>query len=189
MLFSNGIANCLRPEAWEAPVFFFKGVLPYICGMLVEMRFKVKRGFLGLFTLLLLLASCKKKLSQEEADEKIIKQYISDKGLNAKATGSGLYYVMDSEGNGTRPDINSSVTVVYRGTLTNGTEFDKSNASGATFKLSGVIKGWQEGIPLFKETGKGKLLIPSALAYGNQAVGKIPASSVLIFDIELLDVQ
>ena len=137
----------------------------------------------------LVFVSCKKKLTQEEADEKAIKQYISDKGLNAKATGSGLYYVVDTEGTGANPDINSTVTVVYRGTLTDGTEFDKSGTSGATFKLSSVIKGWQEGIPKFKKGGKGKLLIPSALGYGNQATGKIPANSVLIFEIELLDVK
>ncbi len=149
-----------------------------------------KSNFIFLFLgLVLSFTACKKKLTQEEADEKIIKQYISDKGLSAKATGSGLYYVIDTEGTGDHPNINSTVTVVYRGTLTDGTEFDKSSTSGASFKLSSVIKGWQEGIPLFKKGGKGKLLIPSALGYGNQATGKIPASSVLIFDVELLDVK
>lgn len=149
-----------------------------------------KFNFIFLFLgLVFSFTSCKKKLTQEEADEKIIKQYISDKGLSAKATGSGLYYVIDTEGTGDHPNINSTVTVVYRGTLTDGTEFDKSSTSGASFKLSSVIKGWQEGIPLFKKGGKGKLLIPSALGYGNQATGKIPASSVLIFDVELLDVK
>lgn len=145
--------------------------------------------FITALAFVFLLPSCKKKISQEEADEKIIQQYISDKGLNAKATGSGLYYVIDTEGTGDSPNLNSTVTVVYRGTLTDGTEFDKSGTSGASFKLSGVIKGWQEGIPLFKKGGKGKLLIPSALGYGAQATGKIPASSVLIFDVELLDVK
>lgn len=149
----------------------------------------LKRSAIWLFAVFVTFSSCKKKLTQEEADEKIIKQYISDKGLNAKATGSGLYYVVDTEGTGTNPNINSTVTVVYRGTLTNGTEFDKSSSTGATFLLSNVIKGWQEGIPLYKKGGKGKLLIPSALGYGNQATGKIPASSVLIFDVELLDVK
>ena len=58
-----------------------------------------------------------------------------------------------------------------------------------TFPLSGVIQGWQEGIPLFKEGGSGILLIPSALGYGSQSVGSIPANSVLIFDINLIDVD
>jgi len=157
--------------------------------MKIVLDFPFRKWPLVVLAISTLLFSCKKKISQEEADEKIIKQYISDKGLNAKATGSGLYYVVETEGTGTNPNINSMVTVVYRGTLTDGSEFDKSSTSGATFNLSGVIKGWQEGIPLYKKGGKGKLLIPSALGYGNQATGKIPASSVLIFEIELVDVK
>lgn len=135
--------------------------------------------------------ACKKnkKITQAELDESIITKYIADNKLDAKATGSGLYYVSTSAGTGAQPNINSNVTVVYNGILTDGTGFDKSSAAGATFNLSGVIKGWQEGIPLFKKGGKGKLLIPSALGYGSQATGKIPASSVLIFDVELLDVK
>ena len=54
-----------------------------------------------------------------------------------------------------------------------------------TFPLSNVIQGWQEGIPLFSEGGSGVLLIPSALGYGGQAVGSIPANSVLIFEVSL----
>lgn len=145
-----------------------------------------------LFLTLALLSgafSCRKKVSQEESDKQIIEKYISDNKLTAKSTSSGLYYVMDVEGSGAQPNVNSNVTVVYRGTLTNGTEFDKSSSSGSSFLLSNTIKGWQEGIPLFKKGGKGKLLIPSALGYGSQSVGKIPSNSVLIFDIELLDVK
>ena len=52
-----------------------------------------------------------------------------------------------------------------------------------------MIQGWQEGIPLFSEGGIGKLLIPSALGYGNRSVGNIPENSVLIFDVELMDVN
>ena len=68
-------------------------------------------------------------------------------------------------------------------------DFDQSSSNGITFPLSGVIQGWQEGIPLFKEGGSGILLIPSALGYGSQSVGTIPANSVLIFDINLIDVD
>ncbi len=135
--------------------------------------------------------ACKKKKSktQKEEDEKIIKQYISDHNLSATATGTGLYYVMNAQGTGAQPDINSTVTVAYRGYLTNGNSFDQSGASGATFPLKSVIKGWQEGIPLYKKGGKGILLIPSELGYGSKTQNKIPANSVLIFDVELLNVQ
>ncbi len=149
-------------------------------------------------TMLLLLAalvmvSCKKfdPEKQAELDETIITDYITANGLTSKAvaTGSGLYYVIDSLGTGVYPTLASTVTVAYKGTLTDGTIFDKSTVTGATFPLSGVIEGWQEGIPKYKEGGKGKLLIPSALGYGNQLVGSIPKNSVLIFDVTLIDVQ
>ena len=124
-----------------------------------------------------------------QLDEEIILQYILDNNLNAEPTGSGLYYVVNSTGNGDVPNINSIVTVAYKGTLTDGTIFDQSSSSGATFPLSNVIQGWQEGIPLFSEGGSGILLIPSVLGYGNQAIGSIPANSVLIFEVTLLNVD
>jgi FKBP-type peptidyl-prolyl cis-trans isomerase FkpA len=131
----------------------------------------------------------KKTVDQPAVDEQIITQYISDHKLNAKATGSGLYYVTINAGNGARPVASSNVTVNYKGYLSDGSVFDQSASSGVSFGLANVIQGWQEGIPLFKKGGKGILLIPSALGYGASAQSSIPANSVLIFDIELLDVK
>ena len=150
----------------------------------------MKKGFI-LIVIVLSFLSCKKKstATQAELDEKIITNYISDNNLNATATGSGLYYVMTTVGTGVQPNSNSNVTVSYRGSLKDGTIFDQSAPAGATFSLNSVIKGWQEGIPLFKKGGKGMLLIPSALGYGANATGSIPANSVLIFDIDLINVQ
>ncbi|MBS1637810.1 MAG: FKBP-type peptidyl-prolyl cis-trans isomerase [Bacteroidetes bacterium] len=149
--------------------------------------------FSSLFLILLLAStvSCKKKkvIDQSTEDHNIITKYISDNHLNAQQGSDGLYYVITTQGTGAQPNINSKVTVSYKGYLTNGNVFDQSSSSGATFNLSGVIKGWQEGIPLFKKGGVGKLLIPSALGYGDQAQNGIPANSVLIFDINLLNVQ
>lgn len=149
------------------------------------------RNLILCFILLFTILGCKKKNVEDQAkiDDDIIKKYISDHNLNATATGSGLYYVIKTQGTGVYPGPNSVVTVVYDGFLTNGTVFDQSPSNGTTFNLNGVIKGWQEGIPYFKEGGKGTLLIPSALAYGSQSTGKIPANSVLIFNIQLLKVQ
>lgn len=143
------------------------------------------------FLVLSLGVSCKKKnvIDQATADENIITKYIADHGLNATATGSGLYYVISSQGTGANPTASSVVTVNYKGYLTDGTVFDRSPAGGYVTALSKVIQGWQEGIPLFKKGGKGILLIPSALGYGSQAQSGIPANSVLIFDIELVDVN
>jgi FKBP-type peptidyl-prolyl cis-trans isomerase FkpA len=142
-----------------------------------------------LFVLLLFQINNCKKIDYEVVDNDIIQQYISDNNLNAESTESGLYYVIDVPGTGENPTISSNVTVAYTGSLTDGSIFDQSNSNGITFPLSGVIQGWQEGIPLFKEGGSGILLIPSALGYGSQSVGSIPANSVLIFDVNLIDVD
>lgn len=143
------------------------------------------------FLLLICGTACKKKkiISQATEDENIIVKYISEHNLKATATGSGLYYVMSSEGTGIQPNLNSLVTINYKGTLTDGTVFDQKTGGAYSTNLSKVIQGWQEGIPLFKKGGKGMLLIPSALGYGTKANGNIPANSVLIFDVELVDVK
>lgn len=146
-----------------------------------------------LFCSLILFAagSCKKKkvIDQAAADENTITKYLSDNKLTATATGSGLHYTITTQGTGIQPSINSFITVNYKGYLTNGTIFDQSSTGGFSSSLTTVIKGWQEGIPLFKKGGKGKLFIPSALGYGTAGSGSIPGNAVLIFDIELLDVK
>lgn len=149
------------------------------------------KTYILLILVLFSFTTCKKKKAQKQAkaDEEAIVKYISDNHLNATPTGSGLYYVITTQGTGVNPDISSVVTVAYTGFLLNGASFDQSPATGATFNLTSVIQGWQEGIPYFKKGGKGKLLIPSALGYGGQSTTTIPANSVLIFDIDLLDVK
>lgn len=136
--------------------------------------------------------ACKKE-DQKEIDQGIIEKYITDHNLNALEGEDGLYYVLENEGSGARPTAFSTVTVHYRGQLTDGFVFDSSYDRGqpATFSLSEVIEGWQIGIPKFREGGKGKLLIPSHLAYGSRPPfgSGIPADAVLIFDVELLDVK
>lgn len=151
------------------------------------MRFKII--FLALIALLSVACKKRKIEKQKKEDEKIIKEYISSHNLNAASTSSGLYYVISDPGAGDQPLSTSNVTVRYKGYLTDGTVFDESPGPGASFSLTGVIKGWQEGIPLFKKNGKGILLIPSHLGYGANAQGKIPKNSVLIFEVELLAVN
>ena len=144
---------------------------------------------LSFFILVTLFFSCNKEKRQAKKDNDIIEKYISSNHLNAIATGSGLYYVIDLQGTGTNPNASSQVTVAYKGYFTDGSVFDQSDAAGITFSLSGVIEGWVEGIPFFKKGGKGKLLIPSKLGYGPDGTSGIPGNSVLIFDITLLDVR
>jgi peptidylprolyl isomerase len=129
--------------------------------------------------------------TQADIDKNLILQYAIDHLLDVQSTPSGIYYIMEKEGDGKgHPDMNSNITAHYHGSLLDGTIFDSSVDRGQpfTFQLKGVIKGWQEAIPLLTKGGKGKFLIPSKLAYGSRAAGSsIPANSVLIFDIELID--
>jgi peptidylprolyl isomerase len=96
-------------------------------------------------------------------------------------------------GTGATAEAGDSVTVNYVGMLTNGTVFDASashGTTGFTFNLGAgqVIKGWDEGVVGMKVGGKRELVIPASLGYGAQAVGSIPANSVLVFEVELLNV-
>jgi len=115
---------------------------------------------------------------------------------NAKKDGvttttSGLQYEVLTQGEGKSPaSETSTVKVHYKGTLLDGTEFDSSYSRGepATFPLNRVIPGWTEGVQLMKEGAKYRFTIPSGLAYGERATGKITPNSTLIFDVELLEV-
>ena len=143
----------------------------------------------------LLLVSC---LSDNEAskpvdytvqNEKEIVDYVAKNKLTATKTDSGLYYVINEAGDGEQPTATSNVTVAYKGYFTNGNVFDQSNASGISFGLNQVIKGWTEGIPYFKEGGSGILLVPSHLGYGGNDYSSLPGGSVLIFEVKLISVN
>ena len=108
-----------------------------------------------------------------------------------KTTASGLQYEVFTQGTGARPTATDSVVCHYRGTLIDGTEFDNSykRREPITFAVGGVIRGWTEALQLMPAGSKYKLYIPQELAYGTNDMGTIPAGSVLIFDIELLEVK
>ncbi|QOL24653.1 FKBP-type peptidyl-prolyl cis-trans isomerase [Thalassotalea sp. LPB0316] len=107
-------------------------------------------------------------------------------------TQSGLQYLVLNKGDSTiQPSANSTVNVHYHGTLIDGTVFDSSVERGSpiSFGLKQVIAGWTEGLQTMHVGDKTRFFIPAELAYGDRAVGKIPAGSTLIFDVELLAVQ
>src|SRR6202162_3155804 len=109
-----------------------------------------------------------------------------------KATASGLQYKVEKEGTGPQPKATDMVTVNYRGTLIDGTEFDSSYKRGQpdTLQLNGVIKGWTEGLQLMKVGSKYQFFVPSNLAYGERSAGaEIAANATLIFEVELLEVK
>ena len=106
-------------------------------------------------------------------------------------TPSGLQYQILNEGNGPKPTTQDRVSVHYRGTLIDGTEFDSSikNGQPITFSVTGVIKGWTEALQLMSVGSKYKLFIPSELAYGENGSGPIGPNQVLIFEVELLSIE
>ena len=107
-------------------------------------------------------------------------------------TESGLQYRVINEGSGPKPTETDNVTVHYKGTLIDGEEFDSSYKRNqpATFPVNGVIKGWTEALQLMSKGSKWELFIPSEIAYGpNGAGGAIGPNEVLIFEVELIDIN
>ena len=108
-----------------------------------------------------------------------------------KTTASGLQYKVITEGKGPKPKATDTVKVNYRGTLVDGTEFDSSYKRGepVTFPVNGVIPGWTEALQLMPVGSKWQLVIPAALAYGEQAPPGIGPNATLVFDVELLGIE
>jgi FKBP-type peptidyl-prolyl cis-trans isomerase len=155
----------------------------------------MKRSLIVL--LCLLFTSAPLVASAAGSAEQNLKDGEAFLAANAKKSGvktlpSGLQYMVIKEGKGKRPAATDLVTVHYRGTLINGTEFDSSYRRGqpATFPLNQVIRGWTEGVQLMKEGAKYRFFIPPQLAYGPRgAGGVIGPNATLIFDVELISVQ
>ncbi len=131
-----------------------------------------------------------KDAAENEAKGKTYRDtFAKEKGV--KTSKSGLMYKVEKEGTGEAPKDSDTVVVNYKGTLTDGKEFDNSYKRGEplSFRLDGVIPGWTEGLKNIKKGGKIKLVIPPDLAYGKTGVPGIPANSTLVFDVELLDIK
>lgn len=157
-----------------------------------------KRGFTALMIGFFLVGSCQPatrvpctqttvtaQASQEEV--RALQQYIKTSGVAATADSRGFYYAIQSAGTGSKPTVCSNVTVNYTGRLTNGRVFD--SGKGVSFDLNQLITGWQEGIPLVAPGGTITLYLPPSLAYGDQEQNGIPANSILIFTIDLLQIN
>ncbi|MHA2218847.1 MAG: FKBP-type peptidyl-prolyl cis-trans isomerase [Candidatus Hodarchaeales archaeon] len=134
----------------------------------------------------------KKELSEKNKKEG--EEFLNEnrKKEDIVTTQSGLQYKVLKKGTGKIPKLTDTVTVNYRGTLIDGTEFDSSYRRGqaASFKASGVIRGWTEALQLMKEGAKWQLYIPSNLAYGERGAGRnIGPNSTLIFEVELISIN
>ena len=124
-----------------------------------------------------------------EAGKAFMAENAKKKGV--KTLPSGLQYRVITQGAGNSPKAGDTVTVNYRGTLIDGTEFDSSYKRGepASVHVDGVIAGWTEALQIMKEGSKWELFVPSELAYGRRGMGRIPRNSSLIFEVELVSVE
>jgi FKBP-type peptidyl-prolyl cis-trans isomerase FkpA len=157
----------------------------------------MKRIFVVLCSVILLL-SCSKEnndmckydacaVAAPASEVTQLEAYLASATITATKHCSGMYYTINAAGSGATPTICSTVSVKYKGQLTNGTIFDQS-ATPVSFNLGGLIEAWKKGIPMIKPGGKVTLYCPPSLAYGSQAVGTIPANSILVFEVELVGV-
>lgn len=152
--------------------------------------------YIGLAVVVLLLLTVGLQAQTSKRAEKNIEQGRAFLYKNADREGvitlpSGMQYEVLVQGEGDRPSSREKVTTHYHGTLINGKVFDSSVERGlpATFPVNGVIKGWQEALPMMPVGSKWKLYIPHDLAYGLRNMPNIPAGSVLIFEVELIAIQ
>lgn len=126
--------------------------------------------------------------AEKEAGEKFLAENKSREGVNELP--GGIQYQILKEGEGRSPKPNSTIKAHYRGSLLNGKEFDSSFKRNQPFsaRLTQLIKGWQEVIPMMKEGSTWRLWIPSHLAYGDNGTGGIPGGATLQFDVELIQI-
>ena len=155
----------------------------------------MKKTLLALLCSSALLGSCTKatdktcsrvEITAPAEEVATLQAYISSKGISAVADTRGFFYTISSQGSQVMPTACSNVKVSYTLRLSNGTEVEAAN--GAELSLGRVIPGWQEGVPLIGEGGSITLYLPPSLGYGSKASASIPANSILVFYIDLLDV-
>lgn len=126
---------------------------------------------------------------REAAQQEYLENFKKEKGV--KVLDNGAMMKLSKPGHGKAPKADGSATVHYTGTLIDGTKFDSSRERGQTFttRLTDVIPCWTKALQQMKPGARAKVVCPADTAYGNRPVGPIPANSVLVFDIEVMDVK
>lgn len=156
----------------------------------------MKKYLRFIFLIFIAFVACEEEIltpeEQAQRDEELIQAFIAENNLQGvEKTDGGVYYVITEKPSsiGSFPTRSSNVKVAYVGTLLDGTEFDRGDCFETPVD-GNIISGWSEGLVVFKKTWKGKLIIPSALAYGRASRGEvIPANAVLVFDMEMLSFE
>jgi FKBP-type peptidyl-prolyl cis-trans isomerase FkpA len=127
------------------------------------------------------------------SEQNLVKAYLDSNRIAATLNQSGFYYEIVKAGTGSNPNLCSRITVSYIGQLTDSTVFDQE--TDQIYTLGDLIDGWKKGLPLIQAGGEIKLYIPPSLGYGSNGLKDnagnivVPGNSILIFDINLLDVQ
>jgi FKBP-type peptidyl-prolyl cis-trans isomerase FkpA len=150
-----------------------------------------------------LIAGCMKKnsdpyncnydpceLKAPDSEVKALESYLTSNNITATKHCSGLYYQILNPGADAAPTVCSAISVTYKGSLPNGTVFNETSTP-VTFSLITVIEGWKKGLLQIKKGGKIRLYVPPSLGYGaNPPPGSgIPANSILLFDLDLLELR
>ncbi len=143
-----------------------------------------------IFPVALILFSCKtyNEDDKTEFDEKISKYIEKNKIEGMQRSDSGLYYKIIEPGSDRKILYEDEVHFKYKGKLTNGTVFDDQTKEGQTFKLRDLIAAWKEIMLELGEGGKAYIITPPQLGYGDHELNKIPQNSILIYDIEIVEV-
>ncbi len=152
----------------------------------MPVNFKIAAVIIIVFAMI--MTACRKDDPKyiAERDKKKILEYLEKHELEYVEHSSGVFIVVLEEGSGGHPSENSTVRMNYEGYLLDGTVFD--SGTNAYLNLRNTVQGFRIGVQQFQRGGKGTILIPSALGYGQYPpFGMIPRNAVLIFDIEIID--
>lgn len=132
--------------------------------------------------------------SQTDMESKTIEEYLAKNNLQAMRTASGLYYIINKQGDGPKAEAGKVVAVDYTGKFLDGRVFDSSKKPGGkpyefVLGTGRVIKGWDEGLALLNAGGSAIFIVPSPLGYGARANGPIPPNSIMMFEVDLVSVK
>mgnify|MGYP000474708075 CR=1 FL=1 len=189
------IGRMLKQQGVEVdPQAFAKGFADAMAGGPLALKDEEIREVLQAFQQETMAKQQEHRRAEAAANKKAADAFLAEnKGKAGVVTlPSGLQYKVLTEGTGATPKETDTVTVHYRGTLLDGTEFDSSYSRGepATFPVNGVIKGWTEALQRMRVGAKWQLFIPPELAYGERGAGRvIGPNQALVFEVELLGIK
>jgi len=139
--------------------------------------------------LILILGACSTYSDEDlKGFDKTIREWIRQQNIQYKSTDSGLYYYFENKGQGQKIKYTDSVTVQFKGTLLDSTIFEIEKAP-VTFAVNEVIIAWKEVLLMSERKAKIKIIVPPQLGYGNHKLDKIPQNSILLYEIEIIDIK